>query len=244
MGTGRFAIPVTAGGFDVVGIDISAGMLTRLRSRKGVPTAASLTAARADAVRMPFRDASFDAIYWVHVLHLIPQWRRALDEIVRVVRPGGLLIMARTEGGPDIGRLSREYDRLIRAQGYPYRIRGVRSRPAILRALRQRGARVVRRSRTWSWRDTVTVRTALKFLRNRVYTRTRAAPLRAHRAAMRKLTRWAIQQYGDLDHEESVKGTLRYTVALRGARAFDRIPPARNAPVRRGDPFRLRPRPR
>jgi ubiquinone/menaquinone biosynthesis C-methylase UbiE len=33
---------------------------------------------RADATRLPFRDACFDAVLEVHVLHLVPSWERAL----------------------------------------------------------------------------------------------------------------------------------------------------------------------
>jgi SAM-dependent methyltransferase len=41
---------------------------------------------------MPFRDAMFGGAYLRWVLHLIPDWRAALAEMVRVVRPGGVLL--------------------------------------------------------------------------------------------------------------------------------------------------------
>ena len=54
-----------------------------------------------DATRMPFRDEAFGGAYLRWVLHLIPAWRDALAEIVRVVRPGGVLLTSLgSYGGP------------------------------------------------------------------------------------------------------------------------------------------------
>jgi SAM-dependent methyltransferase len=58
---------------------------------------------RADATRLPFRDACFDAVLAVHVLHLIPSWERALAEARRVLVAGGLLLSG-GGGGDERGR--------------------------------------------------------------------------------------------------------------------------------------------
>ena len=44
---------------------------------------------RGDATRMPFPDGSFDRVIAAEVLEHIPDDRRALREIARVLRPGG-----------------------------------------------------------------------------------------------------------------------------------------------------------
>ena len=46
----------------------------------------------ADALSLPYADASFDAVIIVNVLHLLPEPERALREIARVLRPDGILI--------------------------------------------------------------------------------------------------------------------------------------------------------
>lgn len=46
---------------------------------------------RASATRLPFEDESFDAAFYSQVLHWTPDPRKAIGEIVRVVRPGGLI---------------------------------------------------------------------------------------------------------------------------------------------------------
>ncbi len=45
----------------------------------------------ASATRMPFEDNSFDASFWMLVLHWTPDPRKAIHETARVLRPGGLL---------------------------------------------------------------------------------------------------------------------------------------------------------
>lgn len=47
-----------------------------------------------DATDLPFADSTFDAIWSVTVLEHVPQPQLALNEICRVVRPGGVVLMA------------------------------------------------------------------------------------------------------------------------------------------------------
>jgi SAM-dependent methyltransferase len=46
-----------------------------------------------DATRLPFGDDAFGGAYARHVLHLIVDWRTALTELIRVVVPGGILLI-------------------------------------------------------------------------------------------------------------------------------------------------------
>jgi SAM-dependent methyltransferase len=90
VGTGQVALPLRTAGARVTGIDLSSAMLERLvRKSDG---RARMPLARADATRMPFRDDAFGGAYLRWVLHLIPAWPRALEEMIRVVRPGGVMI--------------------------------------------------------------------------------------------------------------------------------------------------------
>jgi len=91
VGTGQMALPLRAAGASVTGIDLSGAMLERLVHKSGGRARMSL--ARADATRMPFRDGAFGGAYLRWVLHLIPSWPTALEEIIRVVRFGGAVVV-------------------------------------------------------------------------------------------------------------------------------------------------------
>jgi len=67
------------------GVDLSPGMLARARER-------GLEVQEGSATALPFADASFDLSYSFKVLAHIPDWDACMREMVRVTRPGGLLI--------------------------------------------------------------------------------------------------------------------------------------------------------
>jgi len=90
VGTGRFALPLAAAGLAMAGSDISGAMLGRLAANAGGRSPLPLV--QADATRLPFAAGSFGSVLAVNVLHLIPDWRIAVDEAVRTLRPGGALI--------------------------------------------------------------------------------------------------------------------------------------------------------
>ena len=46
----------------------------------------------ADATALPYADDSFDAVLIANALHVMPEPEKALREIDRVLRPGGILI--------------------------------------------------------------------------------------------------------------------------------------------------------
>jgi len=91
VGTGRIALPLHERGVDLVGIDISVPMLERLVANASGRQPFPLLVA--DATRLPFLDGAYDAVIASHVFHLIPQWREAADEALRVVAPGGVLLV-------------------------------------------------------------------------------------------------------------------------------------------------------
>jgi len=67
------------------GIDLSPGMLAQARGR-------GLEVEVANATELPFEDDSFDVAYSFKVLAHVPAWQRSVAEMVRIVRPGGVVI--------------------------------------------------------------------------------------------------------------------------------------------------------
>jgi SAM-dependent methyltransferase len=91
VGTGRIALPLAGAGVPMAGIDVSAPMIGRLVAKAGGHPPFPI--ALADATRLPFREAIFGAALSVHVFHLLPRWEAAVDEVLRVVRPGGVVLV-------------------------------------------------------------------------------------------------------------------------------------------------------
>ena len=77
------------------GIDISAEMLLQARSKMH---AAGLRAhcQQADVLSLPYNDQSFDVVMAAHVLEHLPNPRRALKEMIRVLKPGGMVFVCIT----------------------------------------------------------------------------------------------------------------------------------------------------
>lgn len=90
-GTGVVASRLAGRGYAVTGVDPSAGMLEHLRSADP-----RVEAVRGSATELPFEDGRFDLTMCVAVMHHIAQpvaVRESLAEMVRVTRPGGLVLV-------------------------------------------------------------------------------------------------------------------------------------------------------
>jgi ubiquinone/menaquinone biosynthesis C-methylase UbiE len=77
----------------VVGIDASQTMLTRGVADLRSAGVSNLGLVRGDATRLPFRDASFDGACCFAALHLFADPLGGLDEMRRVLRPGGRIAL-------------------------------------------------------------------------------------------------------------------------------------------------------
>lgn len=84
-GTGTNSNWLAAQGFEVTGADFSEFALAQARARDRV------IYQREDLTALTFADGSFDAVFCIGVLMHVPAVERALDELVRVVKPGGWL---------------------------------------------------------------------------------------------------------------------------------------------------------
>jgi ubiquinone/menaquinone biosynthesis C-methylase UbiE len=83
-GVGHDLARLDRAGLTSVGVDMSHLALLRARSQ-------SPAVVRGDAARLPFRDGSFAGLRVERVLQHVPDPRLVVDEMLRVVRPGGVL---------------------------------------------------------------------------------------------------------------------------------------------------------
>jgi ubiquinone/menaquinone biosynthesis C-methylase UbiE len=94
-------------------IDIDPHMTRAAATRLGEFAGASVKTA--DATAMPFSDGSFDSVVSCLMLHHIIDWERAVAEVARVLRPGGIFV------GYDLTR-TRLATLFHRLDGSPHRL--------------------------------------------------------------------------------------------------------------------------
>ena len=88
-GPGLLAKHVAPAAERMTATDYSDGMIAE--AKKG-ECPDNLTFEVADATSLPYEDESFDAVLISNALHVMPEPEKALKEIDRVLRPGGILI--------------------------------------------------------------------------------------------------------------------------------------------------------
>ncbi|HZL54568.1 MAG TPA: class I SAM-dependent methyltransferase [Solirubrobacteraceae bacterium] len=97
-GAGWFCEALEAGGFEAVGVDVAGEAIRRARER-----CPSVEFALVAEHELPYADGSFDAAWLGETLEHVQDGIALLEEIHRVIKPGGRLIVTT----PDHGRLLR-----------------------------------------------------------------------------------------------------------------------------------------
>lgn len=90
-GTGIFTGAFIGRGAQVVGLDISFAMLRRAAQKDG---SLARRVVAADMLNLPFRDGVFDKSVSVTAVEFIADGRAALNELFRVTKPGGIVVVA------------------------------------------------------------------------------------------------------------------------------------------------------
>ncbi|HTP13772.1 MAG TPA: methyltransferase domain-containing protein [Bacteroidota bacterium] len=91
-GLGTDLLQFARGGALVTGVDLTPASIELVKKRFALyelPVRAQV----ADAEHLPFSDNSFDVVYSFGVLHHTPNTQQALDEVYRVLKPGGRLMI-------------------------------------------------------------------------------------------------------------------------------------------------------
>jgi ubiquinone/menaquinone biosynthesis C-methylase UbiE len=117
-GTGFLSLELAARGHRVTGLDFAPAMLAIAR-RKAAESGFPIRFEEGDAEALPFAAGSFDVVISRHVLWTLPHPEAAIDEWIRVLRPGGRLVVVDGQSNPsaapeppDSARLSAEYARI------------------------------------------------------------------------------------------------------------------------------------
>lgn len=223
-GTGRIALPiVTHAQRNYTGIDISEKMLGQFEQKlmtdawQHVPqpwgsvndeeTAQTMDVRRfvhdnggtvrlvlSDMTALPFRDASFDVVIAAYVFHVVRDWKSALQEIQRVLRPGGILIRSWKENWPQLwipgtGDIRKEWNKIVQELGGTIRFPGA-TEEEVTAYLQAQGFS----TETWEvlrWQRPLTMRMLFESLEQYQRTGTWSLPDDLFAASLERLHQWA-----------------------------------------------------
>ena len=90
-GSGIFTLPTLSAGANVVGLDLSQGML---KTANQCLSDYAFTSVAGDMLKLPFADAEFDKVVSITALEFVADAQTAMDELFRITRPGGRVVLA------------------------------------------------------------------------------------------------------------------------------------------------------
>ncbi|MCI2418101.1 methyltransferase domain-containing protein [Saccharopolyspora sp. K220] len=117
-GAGRHAFELYRRGADVIAFDQDvaelanvAAMFAAMKAENQVPDGASAQTVSGDALALPFPDGHFDCVIASEILEHVPEDEKAMRELVRVVKPGGRVVVTVPRWWPEkiCWALSDEY---------------------------------------------------------------------------------------------------------------------------------------
>jgi len=119
VGTG-LGLPFYPRSCEIVGIDLSDGMLDKCRERLEIYRLRHVKVMRMDAGAMEFADNSFDAVMAAYVVTAVPDYRKVMLEMIRVCKPGGRIILLNhfSNGNPLIAAIEKVISPLCKQLGW------------------------------------------------------------------------------------------------------------------------------
>jgi SAM-dependent methyltransferase len=132
-GDGYWAGQARKRGARAVALDLD---MSKLRRGRGLSRPAELV--RGDALGLPFADGTFDRVMSICAIEHFADGGRALDEIARVLKPGGELVMS-----ADALTLAKRWPGLYDAHRRRYHVERTYSRDQLSDLLATRGLTVV-----------------------------------------------------------------------------------------------------
>lgn len=88
-GVGTEIIFEQFGAREVHAFDLDPDMIAQAKARMAGYSPQRLKLFVGDAAAIEAEDATYDAVFDFGIIHHVPQWRRAVSEVSRVLRPGG-----------------------------------------------------------------------------------------------------------------------------------------------------------
>jgi ubiquinone/menaquinone biosynthesis C-methylase UbiE len=241
IGTGRIAYPLASLGHIYTGVDISQKMVQELVTKLlhngwqqyqqawgSLPDEngesahqvsrysnraknASMRLVLADMTALPFRDAFFDVVLAVHVFQLVDGWQQALQEVLRVIRPGGVFLHCwDVYVNVEIWPFGETWGKIVRELGCGAKRPGADERSDVTAWLKEHGYHP-QEFPVVQWETTQSPREALEQVTRRLWSSTWVVPDDIFAEAVTRLDNWAKDYFG-ADIDRQFKGKRQFVI--------------------------------
>lgn len=203
IGNGRIASRLETLRYEVVGIDISIVMLLDQSKRHF-----GINAAQADSVCLPFPNDCFELCIAVHLFYFIHDWRTAINELLRVVKSCGAIVLMHTGTGQEIPHLNQRYKELCDQEGFSIKSVGVSSTGEVLDYFNSLGYTNETIKDVWQWDEKIVLRKAVEYMQERAYSFTGQVPEKVHSKVIARLKAEILEEFGSLDYAVSIPNQI------------------------------------
>jgi ubiquinone/menaquinone biosynthesis C-methylase UbiE len=166
---------------------------------------ASMRLVISDVEQLPFYEDTFDIVIAAYIFHLVDGWQEAIQEILRVLRSGGVFLRCWDKRDrSDINLINKQWDAIT------YELGWTDSRPKesindlITQWLQKRGLQSEEQC-ILTWEEKKKPREELQDIANRRWSRLWNVPNSIFNLSLEYLYKWATQYYGDLDSDLILK---------------------------------------
>jgi len=207
-GAGRISVPIAAR-TKMTALDIEVEMLrasNALAAERGI----AMNHVTADVLHLPYADDSFDAIITTNVLHQVPDWRDALVEAARVMKPGAPMIFGRDVINED-SCASKMRSRLRETVGEiaPEMRPTDAAGPTMFQEIGNLGGKPAGMAIACQWIENVSPGAILERMQAKTHNETWSLDDQTHGELMSRMRPWTREQYPDLDAREDVEWSFQ-----------------------------------
>jgi hypothetical protein len=150
----------------------------------------------------------------VHIFHLIPEWKKAVNEVLRILKRGAPLVLMFTSSSMEAQTIKNRYREIAAEFGCstkPVSVNSVTDLPGYLTGLCHCIEHIRGR---WKWQQRVRIDKNVADLKAGYYSSSKLVPDGVHIKIMDKIELELIQKYGSLDIEIEEPARIDLILAL------------------------------
>ena len=168
---------------------------------------------KADATKIPYYTDEFNMAIIVYLFYFIKEWKKAIDEIIRVV--DGPIILMHTGYGAEVPFLNERYKQLSEEIGFSIKNIGVKSTKEVVTYLENLGYQTEWIRDKWQWESRIQLNKAINYLEKRAYSFSTFPPEDIHNKVIKNLRNEIKAKYGKLNESIEVPNQVYFGIVQK-----------------------------